>query len=412
MRTTWRGRQGEVELDDQVLTPFRERLASVPDTGTGATFRLCFAALHVVMRPEYSGIEHSLEQPGSADEIGEFIDWPATGALRRRLDALGFGIAEAMDTAQRFFLGWQNARRLIRECGALELKHGFVAGAGADHVERVTGPGDLVEGVVEQAREIQAAGGLAMLLPLPWLSRSGASEQQYVDLYTAIIDRLDGPLFVHWLGSMFLPELDGYFPGDSFRRIMAHDPERVRGAKLSLLDPPVEVGLRRELLARDQLLLTGDDFHFGELIRGGDPASDRNAPAASAASIERTTELAGRRVALGDFSHALLGVLDGVAEPAAVALGLLSRGDAAGYRELMSACELLGRKLFEVPTRHYKVGLAFLSWLNGDQDNRMLVNHEELRRDIDHLLEVARLASVAGVIRDTGTTASRLDELR
>ena len=68
--------------------------------------------------------------------------------LRRRLDARGFGIAEAMDTAQRFFLGWPSAERLIRECGALDLEHGFIAGAGVDHLATVGSTTQLVDGVL------------------------------------------------------------------------------------------------------------------------------------------------------------------------------------------------------------------------------------------------------------------------
>jgi len=72
-----------------------------------------------------------------------------------------------------------------------------------------------------------------------------------VRVYARIIAALPGPLFVHWLGEMFLPALFGYFPGQSFRREMAHDPRKVRGAKLSPLDAEREVSLRGHLLARD-----------------------------------------------------------------------------------------------------------------------------------------------------------------
>jgi hypothetical protein len=354
--------------------------------------RLAYAAAHVVMRAGYEDVEHSLERPGPPEEIARWIDWDATRALRVRLGALGFGVAEAMDTAQRFFLGWESARRLIRETGALGLARGFCAGAGTDHLEQVGGPEDLATGVAFQCAEIQAAGGIPVLLPMPWLAQRRASEDEYVATYAAILERVEGPVFVHWLGAMFLPVLEGYFPGDSFSRVMALDPEKVRGAKLSLLDPELEVRLRRELLERDQLLLTGDDFHFARLILGGD--GNRVPP------VERWTEVAGQRVALGDFSHALLGILDAIAQPAAQALERLEAADAAGYLERMLPCEALSRHLFEPPTQHYKAGLAWLAWRAGLQANALLVNHEERARDDAHRARAEALAWQAGVLAD------------
>ncbi|RPG21340.1 MAG: DUF993 family protein [Phycisphaera sp. TMED9] len=122
----------------------------------------------------------------------------------------------------------------------------------------------------------------------------------------------------------------------------------------------------------------------------------------------RPVEFDGRTVSIGDFSHALLGIFDAIAAPAALALHRLSQGDRSGFDRIMAPCELLGQKIFESPTRHYKTGLAFLSWLNGFQPNPMLVNHEERSRDRDHLLQVARLANAAGAIADAASAADRL----
>jgi len=382
---------GAVELDDAVLEPFEARLGAGPEP---APVRLVYAAAHLCLVDGYAQVEHELGTPVAAEELAAHLDWEATMALRRRLDGLGFGIAEAMDTAQRFQIGWGIAAELIERTGALGLANGFVAGAGVDHLDGVGGEAELVEGVVFQARAIQAAGGIPILLPMLWLPASGADEEAYVRVYGAIVERLEGPLFVHWLGEMFLPALAGYFPGESFERVMDLDPSKVRGAKLSLLDDALERRLRARLLRCEQILLTGDDFHFGELMGGG-PATG-------------STEIAGRQVALGDFSHGLLGIFDGVARPAGLALGLLARGDDQGYRALMEPCEELGKHLFQAPTQHYKAGLAFLSWLNGQQPNAMLVQHEERARDAAHHVEAARLASRAGVIEDAAGAAARL----
>ncbi|MDF1799665.1 MAG: DUF993 family protein [Planctomycetota bacterium] len=397
---------GELVLDDGRLERARAELAVLgAERGPAAPARLVFAATHIVMQDDYAEVPHDLATPVPAAALGRHIDWDATAALRVRLDRLGFGIAEAMDTAQRFHIGWENALGLVEATGAAGLTHGFLAGAGVDHLAHVPDEDALVEGVVFQARAIQAAGGMVILLPLVWLCQQAYDEDGYVRVYRRVIDALDGPLFVHWLGAMFLPALAGYFPGDAFRRILALDPAKVRGAKLSLLDDALERELRAELGARDQLMLTGDDFHFGELM-----ASDGHLAGGQPAPV-RTTSLAGSTVGLGDFSHGLLGIFDGIAEPASLALGFLAQGDPARYLELMGPCEELGRHLFGAPTQHYKAGLAFLSWLDGHQPNPMLALHEERARDHAHYLEAARLASLAGVFTNAELAAERLAQL-
>jgi hypothetical protein len=395
---------GSFELDDGRLEPYRralERLPAAPRT------RLAYAATRVVMRDEYATVRHAPDASGASGDIAHYVDWQATLEQRRRLDRLGFGIAEAMDTAQRFALGWPLAERLIAQCGRAGLRNGFIAGAAADHLPGEPGLQELVGGVVHQCGVIQRAGGMAIVLPLLPLARRGADAATYVRVYDEIIAQSAGPLWIHWLGRQFLPELAGYFPHDSFERVMALDPGKVRGAKLSLLDPRREVELRRRLLERDQLVLTGDDLHFGRLLLGGDP--DGATPRASA--VLRTTRIGARDVALGDFSHALLGVLDAVAEPVGLALDLLARGDEARAAELLAACEELGCCLFEPPTSGYRAGLAFLAWLDGRQSNRLLANHEERARSRDHLWRAAELASRAGVITDAEWAAERLRSL-
>ncbi|MCH2160482.1 MAG: dihydrodipicolinate synthase family protein, partial [Phycisphaerales bacterium] len=388
--------RGLLPLDDAPFADFAE--------ATDATTplpRVAFAAAHVVMRDTYGNVPHREDAPGSSEDIAAHLDWDATMGIRRKIGGHGLGIAEAMDTAQRFSLGWNGARELIRRTGELDLSAGFCAGAGTDQVSSITDANQLVSAVGEQVEYIRSHGGIPVILPMPWLTRHQAGPEEYVRVYGEIIRHApeNCPLIIHWLGEMFLPELAGYFPEDSFQRIMRIDPGKVRGAKISLLDHDLEVRLRRDLLQRDQIMLTGDDFHFGALIAG---ETDGLQPA------EKTTTLDGRTVALGDFSHALLGILDAIASPAALALRRLAAGDRTGYDAIMAPCEELGRKIFEAPTRHYKTGLAFLAWLNGLQDNPMLVNHEEHARSREHLLDVVECANRAGAILDAPTAADRL----
>ena len=55
------------------------------------------------------------------------------------------------------------------------------------------------------------------------------------------------------------------------------------------------------------------------------------------------------------------------------------------------------RWAFSAPVPHYKAALAFVAWLDGQQPNAMLVNHEGTTRDREHYLGCAELARAAGV---------------
>ena len=394
-------RGGFLCLDDGLLTTHRkqaEALDSVP------LVRLAYAAVHVVMRDDYRTCSHSPTKPGDPESVADFIDWEATCRIRKRIASLGFGIAEAMDTAQRFSIGWKAAKQLIRGCGQLHLTPCFIAGAGADHLTDIPNKTKLIDAVLYQARIIQEAGGQVILLPLTWLTQNKIGESGYVEIYGEIIRNLSGPLFIHWLGEKFMAELAGYFPGKSFENIMALDPGKVRGAKLSLLDSDFEISLRKRFFERDQIVFTGDDFNFENLIKGDHDSGKR----AAVSEIARWVKIGDSACALGNFSHALLGAFDAIAEPAGLAFRYLACGHIDSYRELMLPAEKLSRTIFEAPTGNYKAGLAFLSWLNGHQENFMLVNHEERYRDLDHYLRVVKLAIKARVITNASLASERL----
>jgi hypothetical protein len=354
--------------------------------------RLAFAAAHVVMSSSYAAIDHAPDRPGDGSAIASHIDWDATLDVRHHLASHGLGIAEAMDTAQRFELGWPVARELIRRTGEAALD--FVAGAGYDHRDNVGTTSALIDAVVEQVHEIQRAGGKAVLLPMPLLTALGADEQAVVDVYTTIIDQCEGPLIVHWLGEVFLPAMKGYFPGESFLRVMRHDPDTVRAAKLSLLDADRERQLRRELAKHDQLMLTGDDFNFGTLMT-------------DSFHVERMVPFGKDDVPLGDFSHALLGIFDGMPAVAGLALRALAAERHEDAAVLLRQSEALGRMIFQQPTYLYKCGLAFLAWVNGVQDVFDLPNHLQRARDRNWYADVLRTASDCGAITDAPMAAER-----
>ncbi|HTP62369.1 MAG TPA: DUF993 family protein, partial [Burkholderiales bacterium] len=86
--------------------------------------RIAYAAAHVVADP-LSAKEPWLEAA---------IDWDATLAYRRHLWYWGFGVAEAMDTAQRGMgLDWANSLELVRRSiEASEKGNAIASGAGTD----------------------------------------------------------------------------------------------------------------------------------------------------------------------------------------------------------------------------------------------------------------------------------------
>jgi len=356
------------------LDHFEGKLAQLDAAANVSSVRIAYAAAHVVVH----------------DEAGTELDLEATDQQRVFLDQHGFGIAEAMDTAQRFELGWDVARTLIEGTARLGLSHGFAAGVSADHVPTVESLSELATAVAWQVGFVRECGGLPVILPMPQLAHVGASADEYVAVYRDILDQSPGQVLLHWLGPMFLPGLDAYFPGDSFERIMDLDHERILGIKLSLLDADREKSIRAAIFKHGQHVYTGDDFNFAALIAG-----DGEAP--------------GVNEQRGEFSHALLGIFDAIARPAGVALRLLAHGELDDYMELMTPCEELSRVIFEDPTRHYKAGLAYLSWLDGRQQNPWLPQQAHLQRDAKHFTKVQDLAFKARVFGDPVVARARIE---
>jgi hypothetical protein len=68
----------------------------------------------------------------------------------------------------------------------------------------------------------------------------------------------------------------------------------------------------------------------------------------------------------------------------------------------------LSRVIFEEPTSHYKVGVAFLAWLNGLQPHFAMLGALQRRRSRDHLIRVFELAAAAGALLRPGLAVSRM----
>jgi hypothetical protein len=335
---------------------------------------------------------HVVADPLSAKEpwLDAAIDWDATLAYRRHLGAWGFGIAEAMDTAQRGMgLDWNNSLQLIRR--TLESGQKDVwSGAGTDHLA----PGkyeiaEIIAAYEMQCGAIEKLGGRIILMASRALAASAASADDYAKVYDRILGQVKQPVVIHWLGEMFDPALEGYWGKkdhlaamDVCLSMLQRNASKVDGIKISLLDKDKEVQMRRKL-PKGVRMYTGDDFNFAELIEGD---------------------------AQG-YSDALLGIFDSIAPAASQALSFLAEGKKEQFREILEPTVPLSRHIFKAPTRFYKTGVVFMAWLNGHQEHFVMVGGQQSARSILHFAELFRLADAAGLLSDPGLACRRMNQL-
>ncbi|MEV7624831.1 DUF993 family protein [Actinoplanes sp. NPDC089786] len=347
--------------------------AEFADPRTTFKSRVGYAAAHVVADPAAENV------PGAPP----VIDWDATLAARRHLWSYGFGVAEAMDTAQRGMgLNYPQARELIRRSAA-EAEGPICAGVATDQLAPGPHPlGDIVAAYAEQLADVQEAGAKPVLMCSRNLAASASTAGDYLDVYGRLLAESGEPVILHWLGPAFDPALEGYWgsanPADTVVELIAADPSKVDGIKLSLLDYDFEVALRRRL-PDGVRLYTGDDFNYPALIKGDDEG----------------------------YSDALLGIFAAIAPPAAAALRALDQGDLPAYDQIFEPTVTLARHLFGRPTWFYKTGIVFLSWLAGRQEHFTMVAGAQSGRSPVHLAELLRLADAAGLLPDASLAAAR-----
>lgn len=343
----------------------------------GFTSRTAYAAAHVVADPLK---ESSEGRPP--------VDWETTLSFRRHLWDLGFGVAEAMDTAQRGGgVGWETAQVLIRRTAA-EASGPAVYGAATDQLAPGVrfGLDEIIDAYGEQVSHIESCGGDAIIMASRHLAAVAEGPDDYARVYGEVIEGASRPLMIHWLGPMFDPALKGYWGSNDPRQaagtvlgIVAAHPEKVVGVKLSMLDRELELDMRRNL-PDGVRMLTGDDLDFAELILGDEHG----------------------------HSDALLGVFDPIAPVAAAALQALDGGDVDGYRRLLEPTLPLARHLFSPPTYQYKTGVVFLAYLGGFQDHFRMIAGAESGRSLPHLARLLMLADDARLIRDPGLAVHRM----
>lgn len=345
-----------------------------------AQSRVAFAAAHVVVDPLGDST------PGQSPAI----DWESTLGFRRHLYSYGFGLAEAMDTAQRGMgLDWATAQELIRRSAKEAEAAGarIAAGAGTDQLP--IGPTDL-EAVraayLEQVAFVEDVGAQPIVMASRHLAAAARGTEDYRFVYDSVLSQVSRPVILHWLGTAFDPALAGYWGSDdvasatdAFVDLVTDHADRVDGVKVSLLDADHEKALRARL-PEGVRLYTGDDFNYPELIRGDGQ----------------------------HHSDALLGIFAAIAPAASEALHALDRGDHAAYEAAFAPTLPLARQVFAAPTYYYKTGVAFIAWLSGFQPGFTMVGGLQSARSITHLAGVFRLVDAANLLPDPDLAAHRM----
>ncbi len=370
-------------LEHYTLTgdPLTPRAPEVPLT------RTAFAAAHVISDP--------LAERNPWD-TRPAVDWDATLAFRQGLWDQGLGLAEAMDTAQRGMgIDWETALGLIRRTMTAARAHPskprVACGAGTDHksAHDLADADAIVAAYSEQMEAIEAAGGQIILMATRALPAIGADAETYGRVYERLLSQAAEPVILHWLGEMFDPALAGYWgTGDvaeateNVLDLIARNAAKVDGIKISLLDQAHEEAFRARL-PEGVRLYTGDDFNYAPLIEGDGT----------------------------HHSHALLGIFAAIAPAASQALEALAKGDRDGYHALFAPTVPLSREIFKAPTRFYKAGIAFLSWLNGTQEHFVMPAGFQSSREITHYAEVFRLADRARLLTRPDLAAARMRTL-
>ena len=347
--------------------------------------RIAYSAAHVVADALANG--DPWLQPA--------IDWDRTIAYRQHLWSLGLGVAEAMDTAQRGMgLDWPTSLELIRRSLDAAPPDALIAsGAGTDHI--TPGPDTTLDDVIrayeQQVEAIEALGGRIILMASRALAACASGPDDYRRVYGRILAGVQQPVILHWLGAMFDPALTGYWgthdiPAamDVCLDVIAANPGKVDGIKISLLDKQHEIAMRRRLPPGVRMY-TGDDFDYAELIAGDGYGEGGQG-----------------------HSDALQGIFDAIAPAANAALGSLRRNDLQTFHDILAPTVPLSRHIFQAPTRFYKTGVVFMAYLNGHQDHFVMVGGQQSTRSLPHLAELFRLADQAGLLADPDRAAARM----
>jgi hypothetical protein len=300
-----------------------------------------------------------------------------------------------MDTAQRGMgLTWSVARELIgRALNEARYVPGARIACGVGTDQLVPSAGVTIDEVLaayeEQCAFIEGEGGQIILMASRALAACAQGPEDYRRVYSKILRQISRPVILHWLGTMFDPALQGYWGSANLDEAMSlcleiiiEHADKIDGIKISLLDEERERVMRQRLPAAVRMY-TGDDFNYPALIRGD----------------------------TSGYSHALLGIFDGIAPAAAAALQALDNGDLGRFEQLLAPTVPLSRHIFQAPTVYYKTGIVFLAYLNGHQAHFRMVGGLENARSLLHLCELFVLADQAGLLRNPEMAVERMKQV-
>lgn len=346
--------------------------------------RVAYAAAHVV---PVTWADNTPGQPA-------VVDWDATLAFRRNVYSWGLGVADAMDTAQRNMgLDAAATRELIARSAEVAREEGgsVVVGVNTDHVDAETiSLREVVDAYTEQLHFTEEQGAGPVLMASRHLARVAEGADDYRRVYREVLGSATTPVVLHWLGTAFDPQLEGYFGSLDWREasqvlleIIAENVDRVAGVKMSLLNAESEISVR-ERLPESVRMFTGDDFNYVELIGGS---------SIRPSSGERGDEPTG--APNRGYSDALLGAFAAITPVASAAIQALDAGDPDRYLEILAPTEALSRQVFAAPTFYYKTGVAFLAWLSGHQRAFQMVGGLHSARSLPHLSRIVELANAA-----------------
>ncbi len=363
------------------------REALIPRPPLVGLGRIAFAAAHVVSDPLAE------RDPWHGRPS---VDWENCLRFRHYLWDQGLNLAEAMDTAQRGMgVDWLTARELIertmKEAKAHPLKPRVACGAGTDQyqLEELTDLSKIQSAYSEQMEVIEAAGGQCIILASRAMAVQARHGDDYLSVYSRLIEQAADPVILHWLGDMFDPALTRYWGSDDLDRaedlvlqLIQQYADSIDGIKISLLDQSREEGFRRKL-PEGVMLYTGDDFNYAALIKGDGT----------------------------HYSHALLGIFAAIAPAASQALEALALGEVDIYDDLLAPTVPLSREIFKSPTPYYKAGVAFLAWLNDAQSHFIMPAGFQSSREICHYAEIFRLADAARLLTKPDIAEERMGAL-
>ncbi|HJA04335.1 MAG TPA: dihydrodipicolinate synthase family protein [Candidatus Microbacterium stercoravium] len=377
------------------LAPVAEAPGFTKPSG-GLRSRVAYAAAHVA---PIAWADNTPGQPAT-------IDWDATLAFRRSVYSWGLGVADAMDTAQRNMgIDPTAVRELIARSAEVAREEGgsVAVGVNTDHLEDAAPTlQQIIDAYIYQLEHAEEHGAVPVIMASRHLARAAESADDFRTVYRAVLSAANGEVVLHWLGTAFDPQLEGYFGSTDWRAaadtvidIIEEHAAKVAGIKMSLLDAASEVHVR-ERLPEGVRMFTGDDYNYVGLIGGADVPQ--------AEQPERTAGTT------RTHSDALLGAFAAITPVASAAIQALDAGDSDRYYELLAPTEALSRQVFAAPTFYYKTGVAFLAWLNGHQSAFQMIGGLHSARSLPHLSKIVSLANDARALEKPALAAQRWND--